>query len=37
VARRTLSCDNPNAELLLATNKVITATPVGAINSSTLP
>jgi hypothetical protein len=33
----TLSCDNPNATLLLVTNKVITATPVGAINSSTLP
>jgi hypothetical protein len=33
----TLQCDNPNATLLLVTNKVITATPVGAINSSTLP
>jgi hypothetical protein len=33
----TLGCDNPGAALLLVTNKVITATPVGAINSSTLP
>lgn len=33
----TLACDNPDAALLLVTNKVITATPVGAINSSTLP
>jgi hypothetical protein len=32
-----LSCDNPGAALLLVTDKVITATPVGAINSSTLP
>jgi hypothetical protein len=31
----TLQCDNPNATLLLVTNKVITATPVGAISSST--
>jgi hypothetical protein len=33
----TLSCDNPGTALLLVTNKVITATPVGAISSSTLP
>jgi hypothetical protein len=33
----TLACDNPDAALLLVTNKVITATPVGAISSSTLP
>jgi hypothetical protein len=33
----TLQCDNPNATPLFVTNKVITATPVGAINSSTLP
>jgi hypothetical protein len=33
----TLACDNPAGPLLLVTNKVITATPVGAINSSTLP
>jgi hypothetical protein len=33
----TLGCDNPGGALLLVTNKVITATPVGAINSSTLP
>lgn len=32
-----LACDNPGAPLLLVTNKVITATPVGAISSSTLP
>jgi hypothetical protein len=32
-----LACDNPGAALLLVTNKVITATPVGAISSSTLP
>jgi hypothetical protein len=33
----TLGCDNPGGALLLVTNKVITATPVGAIASSTLP
>ena len=33
----TLACDNPGGALLLVTNKVITATPVGAIDSSTLP
>lgn len=33
----TLGCDNPGGALLLVTNKVITATPVGAINSSTIP
>jgi hypothetical protein len=33
----TLACDNPGAATLFVTNKVITATPVGAINSSTLP
>jgi hypothetical protein len=33
----TLGCDNPDNALLLVTNKVITATPVGAISSSTLP
>lgn len=33
----TLSCDNPGANLLLVTDKVITATPVAAISSSTLP
>ena len=33
----TLGCDNPGGALLLVTNKVITATPVGAISSSTLP
>jgi hypothetical protein len=33
----TLGCDNPGGALLLVTNKVITAMPVGAINSSTLP
>jgi hypothetical protein len=32
-----LACDNPGGALLLVTNKVITATPVGAIKSSTLP
>jgi hypothetical protein len=32
-----LACDNPGAALLLVTNKAITATPVGAIQSSTLP
>jgi hypothetical protein len=32
-----LACDNPGAALLLVTNKVITATPVGAIKSTTLP
>jgi hypothetical protein len=32
-----LACDNPGAATLFVTNKVITATPVGAINSSTLP
>lgn len=33
----TLACDNPGGALLLVTNKVITATPVGTISSSTLP
>jgi hypothetical protein len=33
----TLACDNPGSALLLVTNKVITAMPVGAIKSSTLP
>jgi hypothetical protein len=33
----TLGCDNPGNALLLVTNKVIAATPVGAINSTTLP
>ena len=33
----TLACDNPGGATLFVTNKVITATPVGAINSSTLP
>jgi hypothetical protein len=33
----TLGCDNPDTAPLFVTNKVITATPVGAINSSTLP
>ena len=33
----TLACDNPGGALLLVTNKVITAMPVGAIKSSTLP
>ena len=33
----TLACDNPGGALLLVTNKVITAIPVGAIKSSTLP
>ena len=33
----TLGCDNPGDALLLVTNKVITATPVAAISSSTLP
>ena len=32
-----LGCDNPGDALLLVTNKVITATPVAAISSSTLP
>jgi hypothetical protein len=32
-----LACDNPGAALLLVTNKVITAIPVGGISSSTLP
>jgi hypothetical protein len=32
-----LACDNPGGALLLVTNKVITATPVGAIQSTTLP
>lgn len=32
-----LACDNPGAALLLVTNKVITATPVGAVKSTTLP
>jgi hypothetical protein len=33
----TLGCDNPGAAPLFVTNKAITATPVGAIKSSTLP
>jgi hypothetical protein len=33
----TLGCDNPGGATLFVTNKVITAMPVGAINSSTLP
>jgi hypothetical protein len=33
----TLGCDNPGAATLFVTNKAITATPVGAIASSTLP
>ena len=33
----TLGCDNPGGALLLVTNKVITATPVGAINTTTVP
>jgi hypothetical protein len=33
----TLACDNPGAATLFVTNKVIAATPVGAINSSVLP
>jgi hypothetical protein len=33
----TLASDNPDSALLLVTNKVITATPVGAISSSTIP
>ena len=33
----TLACDNPGTATLFVTNKVITATPVGAINSSILP
>jgi hypothetical protein len=33
----TLGCDNPGAAALFVTNKAITATPVGAIKSSTLP
>jgi hypothetical protein len=33
----TLACDNPGGALLLVTNKAITATPVGAIKTSTLP
>jgi len=33
----TLGCDNPGGALLLVTNKVITATPVAGINSSTIP
>jgi hypothetical protein len=33
----TLACDNPGGATLFVTNKVITATPVGAISSSTLP
>jgi hypothetical protein len=33
----TLGCDNPGGALLLVTNKAITATPVGAISSATLP
>jgi hypothetical protein len=33
----TLGCDNPGSALLLVTNKVITATPVGAVSSSTIP
>jgi hypothetical protein len=33
----TLGCDNPGSALLLVTNKVITATPVGAISTSTIP
>jgi hypothetical protein len=32
----TLACDNPGGATLFVTNKVITATPVGAINNSTL-
>ena len=32
-----LACDNPGSATLFVTNKVITATPVAAINSSTLP
>ena len=32
-----LACDNPGAALLLVTNKVITAMPVGAINNTTIP
>ena len=32
-----LACDNPGSATLFVTNKVITATPVGAISSSTLP
>lgn len=33
----TLGCDNPGAATLFVTNKVITATPVAALNSSVLP
>ena len=33
----TLGCDNPGAATLFVTNKVITAMPVGAIKTSTLP
>jgi hypothetical protein len=33
----TFACDNPGGATLFVTNKAITATPVGAINSSTLP
>jgi hypothetical protein len=33
----TLGCDNPGSALLLVTNKVITATPVAGVNSTTLP
>jgi hypothetical protein len=33
----TLACDNPDVATLFVTNKVIAATPVGAIKSSTLP
>ena len=33
----TLGCDNPGAATLFVTNKVITATPVGTLASSTLP
>jgi hypothetical protein len=32
-----LACDNPGGATLFVTNKVITATPVAAINSSTIP
>ena len=32
-----LACDNPGGAMLLVTNKVITATPVGAIESSVIP
>jgi hypothetical protein len=33
----TLGCDNPGGATLFVTNKMITAMPVGAIHSSTLP